>query len=208
MKEGFDESNYESFEEFRKEQYLIGAIFKLPIGATRDDLIDKLEKMPNRSMSFSDLWIRIHYRDPMYVCWSDEKGYDPNAHFAPEEIQWLFAAFYVRSDVCKGGFFQCMVNPTGGMLPEVKKWCDDAGCKAFGTVVGKLLDSFGSEFPRSAKKRFEKFSDLPTTSAEKNKFLDELDAELFASVDELDSTADKWLKKRFGITRLKDNITT
>lgn len=204
MDESFDQSDDGSLDELYREQDLIDEINTLL--RTRDRLIDQLENMPVRIIAFFKRWLRIQYPEPIYVCWSEEEGYDPSAHEAPQEIQWLYAANAVYADILNGGFFQCMMNPTGGMLPEAKKWADAAGCKTFGKVVGEFLDQFEPEIPRSADARLEAASAFPMDATEWRKMFEKLDAEFGEGQDEFYPTADSWLEKRFGIKKLKDKI--
>lgn len=188
-----------------EEYLLIEQIQKLPIGIERDRLIDQLDSMPVKIYAFNHRWLLIHYPDPFYVCWSDE-GYDADAYDAPEAVLGLAATKLVFADISNGGFSQCFVNYTGAMLPEVSKWCLDAGLENLGELIGKAMAMFGPTYPRSAEVREKTLvSWLRDWRREQVRPLDSLFTE-FEKIcpKEFEAACDAWLKQFCSIKKLKD----
>ena len=188
-----------------EEVRLLVKIAKMPVGAERDSLIDRLEDAPVHHLTFYERWLLVHDVIPFWDCWSDD-GYDPSKSKFPRDVQLLAAAGYGKSDIDNGGFHQFFGNGTGVFAPEMAEWLERAGLTKGASIVRKAMAVFGPEFPRSQDARQEFLSRFGGESREEWDPFFELDDRFYAATkDELfDEAGNRWLRDVCGIKRLRD----
>ena len=67
----------------------------------------------------------------------------------------LFAAHWLYSEVCNGGFHQFFSNSTGVLAPEAAKGFRAIGLDDCATVIEEAIQFFGKSYPREQEERNE-----------------------------------------------------
>ncbi|WP_339915381.1 DUF4375 domain-containing protein [uncultured Brevundimonas sp.] len=72
---------------------------------------------------------------------------------APQAVQSLFAAHWLQSEVCNGGFGQFFDNSTGVLAPEAAAGFLTIGMPKVSAFVSDLIGGFGADYPRDEDQR-------------------------------------------------------
>ena len=78
----------------------------------------------------------------------------------------LFAAHWLYSEVCNGGFHQFFSNPTGVLAPEAADGFRAIGLEDCATVIEEAIQFFGNSYPREQEKRNEILDNVQGSEAE------------------------------------------
>jgi hypothetical protein len=112
-------------------------------------------------------------------------------HQVPVHAGHLFAAHWLHSEVCNGGFHQFFLNPTGVLAPEAQAACTALGLSEVATLVGRAMAFFGTAYPRTQDVRVRALEAIPgKTEQEWNPFCS-LDAEFYKLLPAAEATFER-----------------
>jgi hypothetical protein len=130
------------------------------------------------------------YRRALEPFWKTVSIYEGPAVFCeqfdrlPREIGVLFAAHWLNSEVCNGGFHQFFSNPTGVLAPEAHTAFRALELEQAAAIIQQAISFFGPDYPREQEDRCVMLDSIPgDTRAEYDPFyaLDPLYFELLPS---------------------------
>jgi uncharacterized protein DUF4375 len=89
----------------------------------------------------------------------------------PAPVGHLFAAHWLYSEVCNGGFHQFFSNPTGVLAPEAQAAFFALGLPEVAALVGRAMSFFGPVYSRDQAARAQVLESIPEgTRAQRDPF--------------------------------------
>lgn len=133
------------------------------------------------------------YWKAVEAVWTSISIYDGPAVFLQQyrrvkpEVGLLFAAHWLYSEVCNGGFHQFFSNSTGVLAPEAARGFRAIGLQDSADLIEKAMQWFGEPYPRERVERIDRLGSLTGENREEwdpflkldEEFYDQLEAGLF-----------------------------
>ncbi len=95
----------------------------------------------------------------------------------------LFAAHWLYSEVCNGGFHQFFSNPTGVLAPEAAEGFRAIGLEDCAAVIEESIGFFGSSYRREQEKRNEILDSVSGSTREEGDPFVRLDERFYKLVE-------------------------
>ncbi|MBO9709723.1 MAG: DMP19 family protein [Caulobacter sp.] len=76
----------------------------------------------------------------------------------PVTARHLFAAHWLVSEVCNGGFSQLFFNSTGVLAPEAVEGLEQIGLPGMAAISEEAMAWFGGDYPRDRDERCERLA--------------------------------------------------
>jgi hypothetical protein len=110
------------------------------------------------------------------------------------QIGNLYAAHWLYSEVCNGGFHQFFSNSTGVLAPEAAAGFRAIGLEDCAAVIEEAMRFFGRSYPREQEKRNEMLDAIPGSAAEEWNPFFKLDERFYKLVegDRFETAADEY----------------
>lgn len=104
--------------------------------------------------------------------WESISIYDDPGTFSHQfskvepHVGHLFAAHWLYSEVCNGGFHQFFTNPTGVLAPEAAAGFRAIRLEDCAATIEEAIQFFGSSYPRGQDKRVEALNGVSGSTRE------------------------------------------